>query len=46
MKKLKCLRCGHEWKQRGKKIPKACPSCHSKVWNRKDMKEFIDFLVK
>jgi len=45
-KKLNCLRCGHHWNRRGKKIPKACPCCHSKAWNRKDVSKLIDFLIK
>ena len=33
---LKCKRCGHEWIQRGTKLPKVCPNlkCKSPYWNR------------
>jgi len=30
---LKCLRCGHTWKQRSKSMPKVCPKCKSPWWN-------------
>lgn len=32
--KLKCLRCGHEWHPRDDDLPKVCPKCKSKYWNR------------
>jgi Zn finger protein HypA/HybF involved in hydrogenase expression len=33
MKKLKCLRCNHEWYKRTPRNPVLCPSCKSKYWN-------------
>lgn len=30
----KCIKCGHMWKQRGKKLPEVCPCCKSKIWNK------------
>lgn len=29
-----CLRvtCGNEWESRGRKRPKECPNCHSRIW--------------
>jgi len=34
--KLKCKRCGHEWIQRGRELPKVCPNlkCKSPYWNK------------
>lgn len=29
----KCEGCGHEWKQRGRKRPKICPTCKRENWN-------------
>lgn len=31
----RCLRCGHVWVSRKKRIPLVCPSCHSPYWQRK-----------
>ena len=46
MEKLKCLKCGHSWKQRGKTLPKKCPCCTNPNWNIKTNKNIIDFLIK
>lgn len=39
--KLKCTRCGHEWLQRGIKLPKVCSNlkCKSPYWNKPRVKE-------
>lgn len=34
MKKLKCLRCGHEWVKRKDDV-RVCPKCHSAWWNQR-----------
>ena len=40
---LCCLRCDHKWFPRTSDIPKVCPHCHSKFWNKKYTKgEFIN----
>lgn len=44
-KKLKCLKCGHTWKQRGKNPPKKCPSCTNPNWNKRDSKYFEKILL-
>lgn len=31
---LKCLRCGWEWPQKGKKPPIQCVKCKSPYWNK------------
>jgi hypothetical protein len=31
---LRCLRCGHEWTQRGKKLPVKCSKCQNPGWDR------------
>ena len=33
MKKMKCLRCGHEWYKRRPEKPRICPKCKSADWN-------------
>jgi len=30
---LQCLRCGHEWLQRGVMPPRQCPNCKNPKWN-------------
>ena len=42
---LSCVKCDHRWKQRGKKKPKQCPSCHSSNWNRMNEKDLISLIV-
>lgn len=44
MRKLKCLRCQHEWYPRTPKKPKVCPVCKRKNWNeeKKDAKPNIN----
>lgn len=33
--RLTCLRCSHQWIRRTEgKLPVACPSCKSPVWNK------------
>jgi len=34
MNKLKCLKCGHEWMQRIEEVPKSCPHCKNRGWNK------------
>ena len=31
---LKCKKCNYKWKSRIKKIPKECPDCKSRKWNK------------
>jgi predicted nucleic acid-binding Zn-ribbon protein len=31
---LTCKRCGHIWKPRKEKLPKACPKCRNPYWNK------------
>jgi len=31
--KLKCLRCGYEWKSKVSN-PRCCPNCHSYRWDK------------
>jgi len=45
-KKLECLRCGNIWNQRFKTKPKRCPICKNPNWNKKKIKDFVDFLFK
>jgi predicted nucleic acid-binding Zn-ribbon protein len=33
---LKCQQCGREWNQRGDDIPRQCPGCDSRQWQRID----------
>ena len=40
-----CVKCRHIWKQRGKKIPKKCPSCTSPNWNRRSDKSIVGLIV-
>ena len=28
-----CLRCEHQWTQRGETLPQQCPRCKSPLWN-------------
>jgi rubrerythrin len=42
---LFCVKCEHEWKQRGKKKPKQCPSCHSPNWNKRNNKDLVELIV-
>jgi Zn finger protein HypA/HybF involved in hydrogenase expression len=46
VKKLRCKRCNHKWKQRKKKKPKYCPSCHSPNWDIPTAKNYISFLIE
>lgn len=41
MKKLQCLRCGHDWYPRSPKKPKVCPNpkCKSPYWNKQRQHE-------
>ncbi len=34
VKKLRCLRCGHEWIPNKTEKPRLCPACHSPYWDR------------
>lgn len=38
LRKLECIRCGHNWKPRKVNLPLTCPDCNSRYWNtpRKD----------
>lgn len=31
---LHCIRCSHEWRQRGDSSPERCPKCNSPYWDR------------
>jgi rubrerythrin len=47
-KKIKinrCVKCNHNWKQRGKKKPKKCPSCTSPNWDKMNEKDLISLIV-
>ena len=33
IKKLECLRCGHQWVARKEEI-RVCPKCHSAYWDK------------
>jgi len=35
--RLKCLRCGNEWNQRGQEVPRRCPNCGSLRWNKSNV---------
>jgi len=35
MIQYKCLRCGKVWIPRIKTVPKTCPKCRSKYWDKK-----------
>lgn len=41
---LKCSRCGHEWKKRGKHLPEICPNlkCKSPYWNHERVRDKDD----
>lgn len=45
IKILKCCKCKHKWKQRGKKIPKVCPSCKNPNWNKINSKQLVKLIV-
>lgn len=36
-RKLKCLRCGYEWKPRKRGRPVECPDCKTRDWDQKKM---------
>jgi predicted RNA-binding Zn-ribbon protein involved in translation (DUF1610 family) len=40
-----CVKCGHRWKQRGKRKSKYCPSCHNPNWKERNQKEIIKLIV-
>ena len=42
---LFCVKCEHEWKQRGKKKPKKCPSCNNPNWNKRNNKDLVGLIV-
>lgn len=42
---LHCIKCKHDWKQRGKKKPKYCPCCHNPNWNKRDAGDFADLIL-
>ena len=44
-KELHCVKCEHEWKQRGKKKPKCCPSCHNPNWDKRDVKDLASLIL-
>jgi|GEM_PF-1950662 len=33
-KKRSCKLCGHKWSGRPEPVPRECPACHSRRWNR------------
>jgi predicted Zn-ribbon and HTH transcriptional regulator len=39
VKKRKCLRCRHEWTQRGSTRPKECPACTNRKWDILDTRK-------
>ena len=44
--KFNCgVKCNHEWKQRRKKKPKQCPSCHNPKWDTRTNKDLINLIV-
>lgn len=45
VKFLRCIKCHHRWKQRGKKIPKKCPSCWNPNWNKMNEKDLVGLIV-
>ena len=46
MDKFECGKCGHTWKQRGKNIPKKCPSCTNPNWNKRSIKDILKIIIK
>jgi len=30
-----CLRCGYKWIPRSERVPRRCPQCKSRYWDRK-----------
>lgn len=44
-KELRCCKCNWKWKQRGKFLPKVCPSCKNPNWSRKSAKELIELML-
>jgi rubrerythrin len=43
--KLKCVKCGHSWNQRGSDKPKKCPCCTNPNWNKRNAKELIGLML-
>ena len=43
--KLDCMKCGHKWKQRGKKKPKKCPCCFNPNWNKRSTKDLANLIL-
>lgn len=41
----RCSKCKWEWKQRGKRVPKCCPSCHNPNWNKIDTKQMVKLII-
>lgn len=41
-----CIKCGHKWKQRGKRLPDVCPSCKSRFWNKISNDDIMDLIFK
>ncbi len=44
-KELNCIKCNHKWKQRRKKHPKYCPSCHSPNWNKRNAEDLASLIL-
>lgn len=42
---LHCMKCKHDWKQRGKKKPKKCPCCNNPNWNKRDAKNLAVLIL-
>jgi len=41
MKKVKCLKCNHEWETKSKLVLVTCPSCQLKVRIKKEENEGV-----
>lgn len=42
---LQCIRCKHNWKQRGERLPMRCPSCRSASWHSLNGRNQPDYSV-
>ncbi len=41
MEILKCKHCDHKWATRGSSLPKVCPKCKSRRWNKKPLLKYL-----
>lgn len=42
---LICLKCNHQWIQRGKNKPKKCPCCNNPNWNKRNARNIAKLIL-